>query len=428
MKYLIFLGFFLLVQLAAIASGVKPSIIKPIAPVYEACTEPVRSDFTAGDNSEEENDYKRAQQGYENCNKHNADLKKDYDSALADYDKKVRALSQAEQWQLHNEQRTYEINSSVDQAMGAYGVAKAGAEDAQIKQTSYRKKRQEATAAAAAFAAAAAAATFGGAGLWAASAAATARAVDAGIKERTWSDNKSEAIKATNSACELATKLSTSGAHCLAITPATPGFAQMADDITLTEGFANCSGSACDKSTGLSPAGANLNKTPGGLSSFAAGNPLLKVNPDGSITTKDGKKLSPNSFANEAALVALGLSPADAKKAMAEIKKDEAKAGKEVPHDALASEKKTTGMPLGFVGSEAGSGAAKTTEIIVNGDAAREKELLGSTSGEKREVASVEGLAKDFNGEQIGVAGDDIFKMMNRRYKFKTSHDDFIAP
>lgn len=429
MKYLIFLGFFLLVQSAAIASGITPSIIKPVEPVYGACNDlkgllnfvianrleggnrienAIRDNKTMDQalKDEEAKTTKKILNGYNKCNEHNADLKKDYDSALADYNKKVSSLSQEEQWQLHNEQHAYKINSSVDEAMGAYDYAKVTAEEALRRQTEYRKKRQRALA------------SVAGAGL----------AVYYGIKERNWRKDKEKAAQAADSACELATNLSASGAaNCTEITPATPGFAQMADDITLTGVNANCFGSPadCDKSA-APPAGTNLNKTPGGLSSFAAAKPLFKVNPDGSITTKDGKKLTSNSFASEGALVAAGFSPADAKKIMADIKKSEAEIEKEVPLKAFAHEKKSTGMPLGSIGGEAGGG--KTTEIIVNGDAAREKELLGSTSGEKREVASVEGLAKDFNGEQIGVAGDDIFKMMNRRYKFKTSHDDFIAP
>ena len=38
-----------------------------------------------------------------------------------------------------------------------------------------------------------------------------------------------------------------------------------------------------------------------------------------------------------------------------------------------------------------------------------------------------EGLTRDFNGEAIGSAGDDIFSMMNRRYKMKTAQDSFIS-
>ncbi|MCC2679932.1 MAG: hypothetical protein K0R29_2508, partial [Pseudobdellovibrio sp.] len=46
--------------------------------------------------------------------------------------------------------------------------------------------------------------------------------------------------------------------------------------------------------------------------------------------------------------------------------------------------------------------------------------------GKDRGIASAEGLAKDFNGELIGVAGDNIWKMMNRRYKLKTAQDSFM--
>jgi hypothetical protein len=71
-----------------------------------------------------------------------------------------------------------------------------------------------------------------------------------------------------------------------------------------------------------------------------------------------------------------------------------------------------------------GSGA-KGTGVSDNGSAKGSKDMEGSN---KREPATAEGLAKDFNGELIGVAGDDIFKMMNRRYKLKTAQDSFIGP
>ena len=40
--------------------------------------------------------------------------------------------------------------------------------------------------------------------------------------------------------------------------------------------------------------------------------------------------------------------------------------------------------------------------------------------------ASVAGLSKNLNGEPIGVAGDNIFSMIKRRYQLKESQDSFI--
>ena len=91
--------------------------------------------------------------------------------------------------------------------------------------------------------------------------------------------------------------------------------------------------------------------------------------------------------------------------------------------DALAKEN-SKDAAFGENGAGGGGASGKGTGVNANGNANGGKDLEGS----KRDPASAEGLAKDFNGDMIGVAGDDIFKMMNRRYKLKASQDNFIAP
>ncbi|MGZ3773558.1 MAG: hypothetical protein ACXVCY_00900 [Pseudobdellovibrionaceae bacterium] len=44
-----------------------------------------------------------------------------------------------------------------------------------------------------------------------------------------------------------------------------------------------------------------------------------------------------------------------------------------------------------------------------------------------RDPSSLAGMQKNYNGEPIGVAGDDIFLMMNRRYKVKESQESFLT-
>lgn len=41
---------------------------------------------------------------------------------------------------------------------------------------------------------------------------------------------------------------------------------------------------------------------------------------------------------------------------------------------------------------------------------------------------SAEGLSRDLHGDLIGVARDDIFKMINRRYKRKSEMNWFYGP
>jgi hypothetical protein len=43
-----------------------------------------------------------------------------------------------------------------------------------------------------------------------------------------------------------------------------------------------------------------------------------------------------------------------------------------------------------------------------------------------RVPASAEGLTKDYNGEKIGAEGDDVFKMINRRYILKQKQNIFL--
>ena len=45
-----------------------------------------------------------------------------------------------------------------------------------------------------------------------------------------------------------------------------------------------------------------------------------------------------------------------------------------------------------------------------------------------REPASVAGMVKNYNGEMIGVSGDNIFDMMTRRYREKDGKDNFLPP
>ncbi|QDK39169.1 hypothetical protein [Bdellovibrio sp. NC01] len=54
------------------------------------------------------------------------------------------------------------------------------------------------------------------------------------------------------------------------------------------------------------------------------------------------------------------------------------------------------------------------------------KNGLGKNSGV--DPTLVAGLTKNYNGEPIGVAADNIFSMVSRRYKLKESQESFIDP
>jgi hypothetical protein len=53
---------------------------------------------------------------------------------------------------------------------------------------------------------------------------------------------------------------------------------------------------------------------------------------------------------------------------------------------------------------------------------------VGGGTRKPSNVNKVAGLTKNFNGEKIGVAAENIFNMMTRRYKTKEKQDSFFDP
>ncbi len=186
------------------------------------------------------------------------------------------------------------------------------------------------------------------------------------------------------------------------------------------------SAAACASIISNLPPGTNIKDGITKLNSFSnSSSKPFKVDKDGNLITKDGKKFKPEDFQSEKSMLAAGLSAADAKSLMGDINRA---SGGFNAAGALAKENgKGDGSKDGAFGENGAGGAGaggKGSGLNANGGANGGKDLAGS----KREIASVEGLAVDFNGDLIGNARDDIFKMMNRRYKLKNSQDNFIAP
>lgn len=186
----------------------------------------------------------------------------------------------------------------------------------------------------------------------------------------------------------------------------------------------NCTGSAelCNDILRGLPPGTTLNDLSRGLSAFASGKPPAKIDKDGNISTNDGKKYPPGSLDEAGELQKAGLSPDQAKALLAAM-------GKSMGGDAAGAAKAGTGLDSlagldGLGGEDAG---AKAGGIGGAGNGEADGSELDADKN-KRKIAAAEGLAKDFNGELIGVAGDDIFKMMNRRYVLKVKQDSFMAP
>ena len=97
---------------------------------------------------------------------------------------------------------------------------------------------------------------------------------------------------------------------------------------------------------------------------------------------------------------------------------------------AIAAEKDKlmTQFHVSGVGTEGGGGGGGGKVAKGNGgdDLAGLLDGLGKGSGGSRDPASVAGLSKMFNGDSIGVAGDNIFKKVSRRYQAKIQQKKFL--
>jgi len=249
----------------------------------------------------------------------------------------------------------------------------------------------------------------------------------------------SQNVASAASACATQAQLNaSSNTDCNAVANTQTGATPLVPGVFNTNGECVASDkSICDKIIADLPAGTNIKDVVKGASTFAM-TPPYKTNPDGSVTTKDGKTFKASDFNNKEALMAAGLSEEQAAAAMSSMGKAGLGSPSSGVEQAKADLKDAHGKKIDFGGgsisgsSSEGSGAAGAG--MEASGALSSKSIGGSASGAgnghnglgKRNPAG-EGLTRDFNGESIGAAGDDIFSMMNRRYKMKTAQDTFIS-
>lgn len=250
-------------------------------------------------------------------------------------------------------------------------------------------------------------------------------AIFAGLAAKQASSHDSVA----HSACESANRVSTSPADCGAAPPTYDPSTYPNNQLTGINGIFDSNGkciSTPEKCSGITqalPPGTNIKDAVKGLASFAGSKAPFKVNPDGTIS-KNGKKFSADSFKSEKDMIAAGIAPGDAKGFMADLNKFKGSGADAL--NAKAALNKENETLSGSFGDMGGAGnVAKANDNAANGAANGGGKTI---DGGRDPASSAEGLVKDFNGELIGVAGDDIFKMMNRRYKLKTAQDSFIGP
>lgn len=162
---------------------------------------------------------------------------------------------------------------------------------------------------------------------------------------------------------------------------------------------------------------------------FGSGKGPFTVNKDGSVTTKDGKTYTAADFVDEDSMMAAGMSAADAKSLNSELHGSGgvlAKAGLDVKGDLKDLAAKDFGS-FGALGD--GSVTVKTGADTDSGGLGSKDLSAGGAAGKRKPAtAGEDGLSKNFNGDPINVASDDIFKAMKRRYIKKTKQDAFISP
>lgn len=181
-----------------------------------------------------------------------------------------------------------------------------------------------------------------------------------------------------------------------------------------------------DPNTNVDPSVSNLVNTKGFMDTkraltSAKGLNGVKMNPTtGAITTPDGKTYDPSALTDKAALAKAGFSDSMIDGAFAANAKFESEAKKK-----LGATTESIGASTAENGYRDGGGSASYA------GASSATSSGGYGSGSSRIPAGgnkVAGLTKNFNGERIGVAAENIFNMMTRRFKVMEKRDAFFDP
>jgi hypothetical protein len=144
----------------------------------------------------------------------------------------------------------------------------------------------------------------------------------------------------------------------------------------------------------------------------------------GTVTTASGSTLS-TSAVSSAGTTSSGDSSSSLKSTMNSIAATE----DQIAAKAIAKVSKLKNIAAAVNGEEASTGGGAGGPPAVGGGSGEVKQgivLAPRPSKVTPVAASVEGLQKNFNGTPVGVAGDNIFKMVQRRYHLKDSQSTFL--
>ena len=166
-----------------------------------------------------------------------------------------------------------------------------------------------------------------------------------------------------------------------------------------------------------------------GVSCMAGGQtkPLITELPNEKISANiNGKQLTVGEadFADEASMVKAGFTPAQAKgffEAVNDPNSILALSGLDARGELRESSEIPSSSYVKSFSSGGGAGSSPAASEMKS-----KKDEYGPVQDVARTPASAEGLTKDYQGEKIGAEGDDVFKMINRRYILKQKQNIFL--
>lgn len=144
------------------------------------------------------------------------------------------------------------------------------------------------------------------------------------------------------------------------------------------------------------------------------------VNPDGTVTTPDGKTVSSDTFSSAGGMAGAGYSPSEISAAQAAI----AKVNKQIADEYGGGNVVAVGVDSSGGGGGGSSGSyEKDTSFD---DYLKSLRRGGASAGDiQRAVA---GKVVVIDGQAYGVKGDNIFTMVAREYSERRDHQGFLAP
>ncbi len=145
------------------------------------------------------------------------------------------------------------------------------------------------------------------------------------------------------------------------------------------------------------------------------------VNPDGTVTTPDGKTVSSDTFSSAGGMAGAGYSPSEISAAQASI----AKVNKQIADEYGGG--KVVAVAVDSSGGGAGGGSGSSYEKDTSFDDYLKSLKRGGMSGAAAQRA-VAGKVVVIDGQAYGVKGDNIFTMVAREYSERRDHQGFLAP